>query len=96
MIRSDAHGVDVGFPEKHRACPCPDAMSRSASVYTDTTLIAARARDAIATGLAPTAPTTAASADQVRARDAKPISDPGERLLFITHVMIIARMMSAF
>jgi len=74
-IKSAAHAVDVGFPEKHRACPWPDAMSKSASVYTDTTLIAARARDATATGSAPSAPTMATSADQALARDAKPIPD---------------------
>jgi hypothetical protein len=76
-IRSGAHAVDVGFPEKHRACPWPDVMPRSASVYTDTTLIAARARDATATGSAPTVPTTATNAEQALARDAKPISDFG-------------------
>jgi len=74
-IKSGAHAADVGFPEKHRACRWPGAMSKGASVYTDTTLIAARARDATATGSAPTVPTMATSADQALARDAKPISD---------------------
>ena len=77
-MESVARAVDVGFPEKHRACRCPVVTSKSASVYTDITLIAVHARDATAIGSALTVPTTASNAAQVLARDAKPISDSGQ------------------
>jgi hypothetical protein len=70
-IESAAHAVDVGFPEKHRACRCPVVTLKNVSVCTDTTPIAVHARDATAIGSAPTAPTTAPSADPAFARDAK-------------------------
>jgi hypothetical protein len=76
-MESVARAVDVGSPKKHRVSRCPVVTSRNASACTGTTLIAGHARDATATGSAPTARTTASNAAQVLARDAKPISESG-------------------